>query len=282
MARSTHPILLGSSGWSYPDWVGPFYPDGMDAGDFLEYYSGRFSIVEVDSTFYRPPTPRMVRGWRDRTPEGFRFVLKVPKVITHEKALKQCSEEVAGFVSSIEPLGNKVFCALLQMGYFNQKAFGSLGAFLETLGAFLAEWPHERVRLAVEIRNPRWVGEALLAVLKAHDSAFVLTEQKWMPSPSTIAGTLDPVTGPLAMVRLIGDREGIEKLTQTWDRTVVDRSAELDEAAVVVRSMAERVPVAVFAANHFAGYSPDTLKGLRGRLGLPEPTPPPERRTTLF
>src|SRR4051812_19602233 len=131
MSKKLNPILVGSSGWSYPDWVGPFYPLGMEPADYLEFYADHFPIVEVDSTFYRPPTARMVRGWRDRTPDHFQFALKVPKVITHEKRLSDCQEEVDGFVSSIAPLGEKIFCALLQMGYFNRGAFSSLDAFLE-------------------------------------------------------------------------------------------------------------------------------------------------------
>lgn len=282
MTTTDHPILLGCSGWSYPDWVGAFYPEGMEASDYLEFYADRFPIVEVDSTFYRPPTARMVRGWRDRTPEGFQFALKVPKVITHEKQLRGCEEEVDGFVSSIRPLGAKIYCALLQMGYFNRGAFASLEAFLAVLDPFLARWPHESVPLAVEIRNPRWVTEDLMAVLKTHSTGFTLTEQKWMPAPAVIFEKLDPVTGPVGFLRLLGDREAIEKLTTTWDKVVVDRSAELAETAGIIQKLAGRVPVAVFANNHYAGHSPQTVRDLRGLLDLPEPATRDRPRTTLF
>ena len=282
MKSSTPRILVGCSGWSYPDWVGPFYPEGMEAGDFLEFYADRFPIVEVDSTFYRPPSARMVKGWRDRTPEDFRFALKVPKVITHEKALRDCREEVEGFVSSLSPLGDKLFCALLQLGYFNRGAFATEGAFLEVLDPFLEAWPHDEVPLAVETRNPRWVNEDLMAVLKTHNTAFTLTEQKWMPSPAEVFDRLDPVTGPIGFVRLLGDREAIEKITTTWNREVIDRSAEMDETAGILGKIALQVPVAVFVNNHYAGFSPATAGALRHRLGLPEPSPPERPRTTLF
>ncbi|MBX6313204.1 MAG: DUF72 domain-containing protein, partial [Isosphaeraceae bacterium] len=229
MSQAPHPILIGCSGWSYPEWEGPFYPAGMAAGEYLEYYADRFPIVEVDSTFYRPPTPKMVRGWRDRTPADFQFVLKVPKVITHEKQLRDCHEEVEEFIASILPLGDKLKAALLQMGYFNRGAFASLDEFLQVLDAFLADWPHDKVPLAVETRNPRWVGAELVEVLRLHHAALTLTEQKWMPSPAEVLRRVDPVTGPLAVVRLLGDREAIEKVTTTWDRIVFDRSAELAE-----------------------------------------------------
>ncbi len=282
MSDPKNPILIGCSGWSYPDWVGPFYPDGMEAGDFLAWYADRFPIVEVDSTFYRSPSAGMVRGWRDRTPRDFKFALKVPKVISHEKGLKDCQGEVDRFVSSIVGLGDKLMVALLQLGYFNRGAFSSLDDFLDVLDPFLASWPHDQVPLALETRNPRWVGPELVEVLKSHNTALTLTEQSWMPRPAKIVEALDPVTGPLGFVRLLGDREGIEKIATTWDKIVVDRSAELAETAGVIETMAERVPVVVFVNNHYAGHSPETARHLRQRLGQPEPTPPARPRTTLF
>ncbi len=282
MTPHAFPILIGCSGWSYPDWVGPFYPDGMEPGDYLGWYADRFPIVEVDSTFYRPPTAGVVRGWRDRTPRDFKFALKVPRVITHEKQLRDCGEEVDGFVSSILPLGDKLMVALLQLGYFNRGAFASLDDFLDVLDPFLAAWPHEQVPLALETRNPRWLGTGLIEVLKSYRTALTLTEQTWMPRPKRVADEFDPVTGPLGFVRLLGDRESIEKLTTTWDKVVVDRSAEMAETAEVIREMARRVPVVVFVNNHYAGHSPATARELRGLLGLDEPTPPDRPRTTLF
>jgi uncharacterized protein YecE (DUF72 family) len=282
MSATPHPILIGCSGWSYPDWEGVFYPAGMPSGEYLEYYADRFPIVEVDSTFYRVPTARMVRGWRDRTPEDFKFALKVPRVITHEKQLRDCEAQVSEFVRAIEPLGEKLMAALLQMGYFNRGAFGSLDEFLDVLDPFLADWPHQAVPLAVEIRNPRWVGPKLMEVLRDYNAAFTLTEQQWMPRPAQIVEQVDPITGPLSFVRLLGDRDAIEKVTTTWDKIVVDRSAELAETAPVLRDLARRVPVAVMVNNHYAGHSPETVKQLRKLLGQPEPVPPERPRTTLF
>lgn len=281
-SKTRHPILIGCSGWSYPDWEGPFYPEGMDATDYLGWYSDRFPIVEVDSTFYRPPSAGMVRGWRDRTPAGFKFALKVPKVITHEKQLKDCQEEVEGFVTSILPLGDKLSCALLQLGYFNRGAFASPHDFLDVLDPFLSAWPHDNVPLALETRNPRWVGTELIEVLKSHNTALTLTEQTWMPRPAAIAQSLDVVTGPLGFVRLLGDRDGIEKITTTWDKVVVDKSADLAETAGVIEEMARRVPVVVFLNNHYAGHSPASARDLRKILGQPDPVPPERPRTTLF
>jgi uncharacterized protein YecE (DUF72 family) len=279
---TTHPILIGTSGWSYPEWDWAFYPPGMDPADYLSWYADRFPIVEVDSTFYRVPTRRMVQGWRNHTPPGFRFALKVPQVITHKKQLHDCEREIEEFAGAIGPLGEKLSCALLQLGYFNREQFPSLDAFLEVLDPFLGSWPHEAVPLALESRNPRWVGPELAGVLRRHRTALTLTLQKWMPRLSEVMSRIDAVTGPLSYVRLIGNREATEKLTTTFNRIVIDKSEELAECARSIEELARRVPVIAFTNNHYAGYAPETARELQLRLGIPEMVPPPRPRTTLF
>jgi uncharacterized protein YecE (DUF72 family) len=282
MSTKAHPILIGTSGWSYPDWEGVFYPAGLDSADYLAWYADRFPIVEVDSTFYRVPTRRMVHAWRNHTPPGFRFALKVPQAITHKKQLKECEAEVEEFAAALQPLGEKLSCALLQMGYFNRAKFAALDDFLEVLDPFLASWPHGAVPLALETRNPRWVGPELADVLRRHRTALTLTLQKWMPHPSEIMARIDPATGPLSYFRLIGNREAVEKLTTTFDRIVIDKSEELAECARSIEEMGRRVPVVVFANNHYAGFAPQTDRDLHRSLGVPELVPPPRARTTLF
>lgn len=93
-----HPISIGTCGWSYKDWSGVFYPESLAAADYLAYYAVRFKVVEVDSTFYRSPTPKMVEGWREKTPDGFGFSLKVPQVITHTQVLEDCGTELQAFL----------------------------------------------------------------------------------------------------------------------------------------------------------------------------------------
>ncbi|WP_169981184.1 DUF72 domain-containing protein [Tautonia rosea] len=277
-----NPILIGCCGWSYPDWEGVFYPHGLHSNEALTYYADRFPIVEVDSTFYRPPTPGLIRSWDDRTPKDFRFALKVPRSITHEKLLKDCEEEVEVFVSAAIGLGEKLSCVLLQMGYFNRSAFGTQSEFLQVLDRFLARWPSGQVPVAVEVRNARWINSDLASVLATHGAVLTLTEQSWMPTPREVADQLDPLTGPFAFIRLLGDRQGIERMTTTWDRIVLDRSAELAETANVIQSLSQHAPVFVFANNHYAGHSPETVRQLRRFLELPEPSPPDRPKWTLF
>jgi len=236
----------------------------------------------VDSTFYRVPTRRIVHGWRDPTPAGVRFALKGPQTITPKKQLQDRAKDVEEFVAAIEPLGEKLSCALLQMGYFNRGQFPSLEAFREVLDPFLGDWPHATVPLAVETRNPRWVVPELTEVLRRHNTALTLTLQKWMPRPAEILGRLDPVTGPLSYFRLIGNREAIEKLTSTFNQIVVDKTEEMAECAMVIQDIARRVPVVVFTNNHYAGFAPETARELHRLLGIPELVAPPRPRTTLF
>jgi uncharacterized protein YecE (DUF72 family) len=258
-------VRIGTCGWSYQDWSGVFYPKGTAAGDFLSYYAEQYPVVEVDSTFYRTPSRKMVEGWRDKTPEGFGFSLKVPQVITHEKLLADCESDVAAFLSAVRLLGDKLLCCCLQFGYFNKKAFASLDAFLERLNPFLAAWPDD-VPVAVEIRNKNWLTEQFADCLRNHRAAWVLSDQAWMPSPLYIAQRLDAATGPLGYIRLLGDRHEVDRLTKKLDHVVIDRQDQIETDAEAIKLMAKRVPVLAFVNNHFAGYAPETVRELTERL----------------
>jgi uncharacterized protein YecE (DUF72 family) len=92
------PVRVGTCGWSYKEWTGTVYPPGLPPAEQLPYLAQQFPVVEVDATFYRSPSPKIVQGWRDRTPPGFRFSLKVPQSITHENVLLDCRAEVEAFL----------------------------------------------------------------------------------------------------------------------------------------------------------------------------------------
>ena len=113
-------VRIGTCGWSYQDWAGVFYPKGTAPREYLTYYAEHYLIVEVDSTFYRTSSRKMVEGWRDKTPDGFGFSLKVPQVITHEKLLKDCKADVKAFLDAAQCLGDKLLCCCLQFGYFHR------------------------------------------------------------------------------------------------------------------------------------------------------------------
>jgi uncharacterized protein YecE (DUF72 family) len=121
---------VGTCGRSYKEWSGVFYPADLSAGEYLSYVAQQYPVVEVDSTFYRSPARKTVEGWRDRTPPGFAFSLKVPQSITHEKVLLDCRDEVGAFLAAARLLGDKLLCCTLQFGYFNKGKFASMGDFL--------------------------------------------------------------------------------------------------------------------------------------------------------
>src|SRR5262249_49131926 len=147
---------IGCCGWSYKDWSGVFYPEGLPPAEYLSWYADRFPVVEVDSSFYATPALKTVQGWRDKTPDGFGFSLKVPQVITHEKRLLDCARELNAFLTAARALEGKLLCCCLQFAYFNRSAFSSLDKFLERLDPFLAGWPDD-VPVAVEVRNKNWL-----------------------------------------------------------------------------------------------------------------------------
>jgi uncharacterized protein YecE (DUF72 family) len=263
-----HAIRMGTCGWSYKEWSGVFYPDGLTAGEFLPFYADRYPVVEVDSTFYRSPSRKTVEGWRDKTPEGFGFSLKVPQVITHDKVLVDCRAEVRDFLTAARVLEGKLLCCVLQFGYFNRQVIATLDAFLKRLEPFLDAWPKD-VPLAVEVRNKTWMTPKLTDCLRARQVVLVVPDQVWMPSPLDVVRQVDPVTGPFGYVRLLGDRNAVDALTPTLDRIVLDRSEQLRADAEAIRQLSGRVPVLVFVNNHFAGYAPATIEQLRQALGLP-------------
>ena len=180
-----HAVRIGTCGWSYKEWSGVFYPRGLAPGDYLSYVAQHYPIVEVDSTFYRSLSSRMVEGWRDHTPSGFGFSLKVPQVITHEKTLLDCGQGVDSFLAAARLLGEKLLCCCLQFAYLNRGKFASLNAFLDRLGPFLAAWPAD-VAVAVEVRNKTWMTPALADCLRRHNAVCVLPDQVWMPSPLSL------------------------------------------------------------------------------------------------
>ena len=105
MSVTAGELRVGTSSWSAESWVGTFYPQGTAPHEYLAHYASRFDTVEVDATLYRTPTERMVDGWRDKTPPGFLFAAKVPQIITHEKLLESCADDLGAFLKVMKRLG---------------------------------------------------------------------------------------------------------------------------------------------------------------------------------
>lgn len=117
----TSQVRVGTSAFTAAGWPGNFYPEGLKAADYLNYYSSHFDTVEIDSTWYRIPSERSVRNWAAQTPDGFVFSAKVPQVITHERCLEGCDDEMNAFIKVMELLGPKLGVLLFQFPYFNKQ-----------------------------------------------------------------------------------------------------------------------------------------------------------------
>lgn len=201
---------------------------------------------------------------------GFLFAAKVPQVVTHEKVLVDCGEDLSLFLKAMDALGEKLGPLLLQFGYFNLSTFRNGGEFLSRLKPFLEKVP-KGYKFAVEIRNKAWLDERFVDVLREHGVALALIDQSWMPRPWEMNNKLDLVTADFTYVRWLGDRKAIEEHTTTWDKIIIDRQGELFEWVNLLKKVHERhIMILAFANNHYAGFGPGTLELFRQLWGEKE------------
>lgn len=253
-------LHIGTSAFTASGWESAFYPAGMKPADYLTYYATKFDTVEVDSTFYRIPSVATVNGWERKTPDGFALAAKVPQVITHEKCLKDCEDDLGRFVDTMSLMGAKLGPLLFQFGYFNKTVFKSGKEFLARLEPFLKKLP-KGYRFALEIRNKQWLTREFFDLLRAHKVAYAMIDQAWMPLISEIFEEFDPITADFAYIRLLGDRKGIEQRTKVWDKVIVNRSRELMSWVNVCQRTTRRgVTTYVYVNNHYSGFAPATVE----------------------
>ena len=253
-------LYLGTSSWSSQDWVGPFYPENLKPGEFIQYYARQFRAVEIDATFYSIPAKAVVSAWKEKAPSGFIFAAKVPSVVTHQKVLKDCQREFTSFLNGMALLEERLGPLLLQFPYFNKNAFASRSQFEKLLRPFLKTLPKE-FRFALEIRNKNWLTWDFHELLREHSVAFVVIAQAWMPSIETLAKALDIVTGEFCYARFIGDRKGIEAKTQKWGKLVEDKTGEMTVWAQELKKIvAKGVRTYAFFNNHYAGFAPGSVR----------------------
>jgi uncharacterized protein YecE (DUF72 family) len=246
-------IRLGTQGWSYPDWVGTFYPPGSKQEHYLPFYAGVFDTVELDTTFYHAPRPSIVRSWERNTPAHFRFAAKVPETITHTARLSRVGQQMEEFARALEPLGEKLGPLLVQMPAEFTRDPGSQGL----LDRFLAGVP-EAVRVAVEFRHHSWHAREVWDLLRARHAALAWTEWRDLPRVSE-------VTADFLYLRWLGDRREIEK----YDRVQIDRAAAFEAWERDLRRVLPDVrEVFGYFNNHWAGHSPASAAEMKRRLGL--------------
>ena len=266
-------IFLGTSAFTAAGWPGTFYPAGMKPKDYLSFYAEHFDTVEVDSTFYACPSIQTVNNWALKTPEEFIFSVKVPQVITHEKILAGCDAEFEQFVDTMDILQEKLGPMVFQFPFFNRSMFKTQSDFLDRFIPFLKKLPHD-YKFAVELRNKDWLNQEFADLLREYKVALVLQDQSWMPHPNELAQEFDPITADWTYIRWLGDRKGIEQITKTWDKVVVDRTNQMSGWVDVCYQIQKRgVTVYAYANNHYAGHGPATIELFRNlwyAKGLPE------------
>ena len=162
-------IHIGTQGWNYEDWVGPFYPRGAKAADFFDLYARVFDTVEIDSTFYAIPSEASIVAWRRRAPQGFVYALKLPQEITHLQRLRDCEGVLDRFCERARGLEEKLGAVLIQLPPdFSPRSLGALESFIPLLPSGM--------RFAVEFRDDSWLGEEFcertLSLLNEHGVAL--------------------------------------------------------------------------------------------------------------
>ena len=165
----TGEVFVGTSGWHYRHWLGPFYPNGLSTDEMLAYYAERFGTVEVNCTFYRLPAAEAVAGWHDAVREGFTFSVKASRYLTHMKKLKDPEQPIEALFERLAPLRDKLGPILFQLPpHWHRDA--------ERLAGLLSALPAGR-RYAFEFRDPTWFAPEVYRLLSEHGAALCLYDR---------------------------------------------------------------------------------------------------------
>ena len=156
--------FIGTSGWSYNHWKGVFYPLNLSKSKWFDFYCKRFNTVEVNATFYRRFKDEVFIRWKAASPENFRFVLKMPGIITHTKKLKNVEKDIEEFIRQASLLGKKLGCILMQlppfMTYNPELLRNALGNF------------DNKIHVAVEFRNESWMIKESVELLRSSSAIY--------------------------------------------------------------------------------------------------------------
>jgi uncharacterized protein YecE (DUF72 family) len=207
MASRMH---IGTSGWHYSHWRGPFYPEDMRDDKMLDFYVRHFQTVEINNSFYRLPSEQTFNSWRDQTPSGFIFAVKASRYITHMKKLKDPESASQKFFAHAEALKKKIGPILFQLP-------PSWHINVDRLQAFLEKLPPGH-RYAFEFRDPTWFNRQVIDLLKKHHAAFCVYDLAGQQSPKEL-------TARFAYLRLHGPAE--QKYSGRYTRPQLQKWLEL-------------------------------------------------------
>ncbi|MHB8513243.1 MAG: DUF72 domain-containing protein [Actinomycetota bacterium] len=180
-------FFVGTSGFAYKDWKPRFYPAGTPQTKLLEQYATRLNSVEINYTFQRFPTEKLLHGWSSKVPDGFTFSLKTPRVITHNKRLRDCSGEMERFLAPARTLGEKLGAVLIQLP-------PTMVCDEIVLKDFLSLLP-EDLRFAMEFRHRSWSCDSVIEALREHGVA-------WVSAESDDSEAIMHATAPFSYLRL--------------------------------------------------------------------------------
>ncbi len=243
-------VFLGTSGWSYKEWEGPFYEKGEKRK--LRAYSHIFRTAEVDSTFYRVPSKGTVMGWLRYSPSEFAFTAKLPKTITHDKKLGlkgDVKQDLENFFDVMRPLqlGGKLACLLIQLPPKYDFNLENLEGFFKLLDPVF--------KYAVEFRNLSWMRDETWGLLKEYEVAYVNVDEPLLPPEVHL-------TADLAYFRWHGRGE------TPWFDYLYSKE-ELEPWVPKIEETSHKVKKVVgYFNNHFHGYAPENCLYLIERLGL--------------
>ena len=237
-------IWVGTSGYNYPEWKGSFYPPTMPAAKMLPYYAARFPTVEINYTFYRAPTEKILEGWDAATPERFKLTLKAPRRITHDARLREVGESVGRFIETARTLGPKLGVLLFQLP-------PSLRKDLALLDACLATFP-DGVPAAFEFRHLSWLDDEVYGRLRARNLALCVADSERLSTPVEL-------TADYAYFRLRDEGYTPEDIVR-WADVIRERTAACRDVFVYFKHEEE-------------GKGPEFARILMERLGLSEIPP---------
>ena len=248
-------LLIGTSGWSYNEWAGVFYPDTKS--NKLSFYSEVYGTAEVDSSFYAFPSKGLVLGWARHTPEKFVFSVKLPQLLTHEKKLdlgKGVEADLVRFLGLLRPLyaSGTLGPVLVQL----PPSF-SFNPDYEKLRAFLDKTP-EDVKFAVEFRHPSWLREETWSLLRSRNVANVIVDEPLLP-PDTV------VTADFSFIRWHG------RGSRPWyNYRYSDR--ELEAWVPRVKDVVSRAKQTYgYFNNHFKGFAVENSLKMMEKLAVSTP-----------
>jgi uncharacterized protein YecE (DUF72 family) len=183
-----HKLWIGTSGWTYDGWRGPFYPRDVPKKHWLSWYGSRFPTTEVNGSFYRTPSLEAVRGWRDATDDDFVFAWKASKFITHWKRLTEnCRNSLELMETRLEALGSKAGPVLFQLPARFKADRERLAGFLKMLS--------KRRRYAFEFRDASWFEDSIFDLLRKHNVALCLSDHRDAPAPWEVTADFVYVRG---------------------------------------------------------------------------------------